>query len=64
MTNRENINNENITDLLVRMNKNIPYKCVIECIDPTFSAGACYNYDVCLTCINDWLNSEVKTNNE
>lgn len=64
MTNRENINNQNIADLLLMINTNIPYKCVIECIDPCFSAANCNKEPQCIHCINKWLNSEVKQNND
>ena len=64
MTNRENITNQNIADLLVHINTQIPFKCVIECIDPVYSAGECYNYSNCLKCINEWLNCEVTKNVE
>ena len=60
MTNRENIINTNIADFLEKLNKEIPYRCVIECIDRDFSADNCKKNQYCIHCINSWLNSEVK----
>lgn len=60
MTNRELLTNTNIADVLVNLNKEIPYKCILQCLHAMSDQKECYNYEHCIDCINDWLNSEVK----
>lgn len=59
-TNRDKLNNTNIYDLLVKMNKEYsklhPDGCIIELLDPTHNCNIIID-NGCCNCIQKWLNS-------